>query len=91
MSAGHQRDMATQVHRQEESAEVTAWRRDQLEHSGFPHTLAVQVAGNGCYDLHALIELVERGCPPQLAVRILAPLEAETDPGLSLVPSAPAT
>ena len=25
--------------------------------------------------LHALIELVERGCPPALAVRILAPLE----------------
>jgi hypothetical protein len=24
--------------------------------------------------LHALIELVERGCPPQLAVRILAPI-----------------
>ena len=27
------------------------------------------------YDLHALIELVERGCPPELAVRILAPLD----------------
>ena len=25
------------------------------------------------YDLHALIELVESGCPPELAVRILAP------------------
>ena len=29
------------------------------------------------YDLHALIELVERGCPPELAVRILAPLDDE--------------
>ena len=29
------------------------------------------------YDLHALIELVERGCPPELAVRILAPLDEE--------------
>jgi hypothetical protein len=28
-------------------------------------------------DLHALIELVERGCPPVLAARILAPLEHE--------------
>jgi hypothetical protein len=27
------------------------------------------------YDLHALIELVERGCPCHLAVRILAPLD----------------
>jgi len=24
-------------------------------------------------DLHAAIELVERGCPPRLALRILAP------------------
>jgi hypothetical protein len=29
------------------------------------------------YDLHALIELVERGCEPELAVRILSPLESE--------------
>jgi hypothetical protein len=26
-------------------------------------------------DVHALIELVERGCRPELAARILAPLE----------------
>ena len=29
-------------------------------------------------DLHALIGLVERGCPPPLAARILAPLEHES-------------
>jgi hypothetical protein len=28
-------------------------------------------------DLHALIGLVERGCPPPLAARILAPLDHE--------------
>jgi hypothetical protein len=28
-------------------------------------------------DLHALIELIERGCPLGLAVRILAPLDTE--------------
>jgi hypothetical protein len=28
-------------------------------------------------DLHELIELVERGCPPALAARILAPLDRE--------------
>ena len=27
------------------------------------------------YDLHAVIELVECGCPPALAVRILTPLD----------------
>jgi len=66
--------MAIQVHRQEENAEVTAWRGDQLAHSGFPQALAADLAADGRYDLHALIELVERGCPPHLAVRILAPL-----------------
>jgi hypothetical protein len=46
--------------------------------SGFAPALAAGVAENTHYDLHALIELVERGCPPELAVRILAPLEGQT-------------
>jgi hypothetical protein len=50
------------------------WRRRQLCVSGFPAGLAAQIAGDRRYDLHALIELTERGCPPELAVRILAPL-----------------
>jgi len=53
--------------------EVFRWRRDQLVVAGFRPSLAASVAADGRYDLHALIELVERGCPPTLAVRILAP------------------
>ena len=53
-----------------------SWRREQLVHSGFPVPLATRVASDSRYDLHALIELVERGCDPKLAVRILAPLGA---------------
>lgn len=45
--------------------------------SGFSHSLARRVAHDAAYDLHALIELVERGCPPAFAVRILAPLDEE--------------
>ena len=52
---------------------VVAWRRTQLLARGFPLSLATALAHDGRYDLHALIELVERGCPPPLAVRILAP------------------
>jgi hypothetical protein len=37
------------------------------------------VAVDNRYDLHALLELVDRGCPPALAARILAPLD-EIDP-----------
>jgi hypothetical protein len=54
--------------------EVFAWRRRQLVTAGFGSALARRVARDAAYDLHALIELVERGCPPRLAVRILAPV-----------------
>jgi hypothetical protein len=36
-----------------------------------------RLAEDAHYDLHALIELVERGCRPELAVRIVAPLDDE--------------
>jgi hypothetical protein len=55
--------------------EVNRWRREQLVLSGFSLPLADRVARDARYDLHRLIELVEQGCPPELAVRILAPLE----------------
>ncbi len=55
--------------------DLARWRRMQLLDSGFPPPLAEPLAVDPRYDLHALIELVERGCPPELAVRILAPLE----------------
>jgi hypothetical protein len=62
--------------------EIVAWRRRQLIAAGFRPKLAAGVARDGALDLHALIELVEHGCPPELAVRILAPLE-EDPPGVS--------
>jgi hypothetical protein len=55
--------------------EIVGWRREQLTSSGFPLPLAATIARDTAHDLHALIELVERGCPPELAARILAPLE----------------
>ncbi len=57
--------------------ELTNWRMGQLERAGFEAELAAAVAADRAMDLHALIELVERGCPPRLAARILAPLERE--------------
>jgi hypothetical protein len=54
---------------------IVAWRRDQLTGAGFPLTLAARLAGDARFDLHGLIELAERGCAPELAVRVLAPLE----------------
>ena len=56
-------------------ANVTSWRRDRLVEAGFSLLLATRIARDPRYDLHALIELVELGCPPELALRILAPME----------------
>ena len=60
---------------QADEEQVVAWRREQLVEAGFSLPLAARVANDPRYDLHALIELVERGCVPELAVRIFAPLE----------------
>jgi hypothetical protein len=52
------------------------WRAQWLRAAGFPPALAHQLAGDGRIDLHALLELVDRGCPPHLAARIVAPLDS---------------
>ena len=57
--------------------EVVAWRRRQLLGAGFSAGLAGALAGEPRFDLHALLQLVERGCPPALAARILAPADGE--------------
>lgn len=50
------------------------WRRRRLIAAGFEAQLAVDLA-DGAVDLHELLVLVDRGCPPPLAARILAPLD----------------
>ena len=60
------------------------WRREQLLAAGFPGEVAERLANDWRYDLHASIELVERGCEPLLAARILAPLD-DAPPGTPVV------
>ena len=73
--------MQTEIRTGDKAAhEVVRWRREQLLESGFPLSLAARLAKDPRYDLHALIELCERGCAPELAVRILAPLEGSALP-----------
>ena len=57
------------------SLNLVAWRRELLVEAGFPAAVAVRLAYDERWDLHALIDLVERGCPPLVAVRVLAPLD----------------
>jgi hypothetical protein len=58
---------------------VVAWRIDRLCDAGFSAPLADMLAHDARYDVHGLLELVDRGCPPELAARILAPLGREPD------------
>jgi hypothetical protein len=67
--------MQTEARAQEEGSEVVSWRRDQLVRSGFLLPEASRAARDMRFDVHALIGLVERGCP-ELAIRILAPIDA---------------
>ena len=52
------------------------WRTQCLLDAGFDGEDANRLGHDPGYDLHALLELVDRDCPPALAVRILAPLDA---------------
>lgn len=58
--------------------DVVAWRRCRLLEHGFAPGLADTLAHDRV-DLHRLLALVEAGCPPDLAARILTP--ADEPPG----------
>lgn len=51
--------------------EVVAWRRERLLAAGFDELTAGRLARDSATDLHAVLSLVDRGCPPVLAARIL--------------------
>jgi hypothetical protein len=51
------------------------WRRRRLAIAGFEPRLAAELADEPAVDLHELLVLVDRGCPPDVAARILAPLD----------------
>jgi hypothetical protein len=48
------------------------WRTRCLLDAGFGERDAVRLGRHPAYDLHVLLELIDRGCPPSPAVRILA-------------------
>jgi hypothetical protein len=58
-----------------QSVTVVTWRTERLIAAGLPAALAHSIAADCGYDLHALLSLVDYGCPAELAMRIIAPLE----------------
>ena len=59
---------------------IVLWRTSRLQEAGFTAQIAEALARDSAYDLHALLELVDRGCLPELAARILAPLDGDAQP-----------
>ena len=47
------------------------WRFSQLAKSGYGTEDAIELATHTDVDLHQAADLVARGCPPALALRIL--------------------
>jgi hypothetical protein len=60
----------------EDAARVVGWRFHQLLTSELDMVQALELAEDQGVDVHELVELVGRGCPPELAARIVAPLGA---------------
>jgi hypothetical protein len=73
--------MSIDSRRADDRAQWVRWRARRLRSAGFPPDLAGQLARADRIDLHRLLSLVDRGCPPHLAARILAPLDEDPQIG----------
>jgi hypothetical protein len=56
---------------EQESTAVLEWRFSQLTRSGYPAGDALALAARTDVDLHCAADLVARGCPTSVALRIL--------------------
>lgn len=50
---------------------IERWRAEELERAGFEPRAAGRLAVRHDVDLHSAIDLLLRGCPPDLALKIL--------------------
>jgi hypothetical protein len=65
MSAAEQEVLETELER------VERWRAGELMRAGYEPVAAADLAVRLDIDLHTAIDLLERGCPAGVAVRIL--------------------
>jgi len=54
-----------------EAEEILRWRFSELLRAGYDTDAAMVVASHVEVDLHSATELVQRGCPPKTAIRIV--------------------
>lgn len=50
---------------------VEQWRREELERAGYDPKSAFVLATSREIDLHTAVDLLERGCPVEIALAIL--------------------
>jgi hypothetical protein len=55
----------------EETELIEAWRAEALERAGYGAAAAAEIAVRHDIDLHKATDLLELGCPADLALRIL--------------------
>jgi len=60
-----------EVHEETESDRIERWRCEALVKAGYERKAAAKLAASREVDLHQAIDLLERGCEPKLAVKIL--------------------
>jgi hypothetical protein len=68
---------------------VEQWRADVLQRAGVAGPVARALARDLRYDLHALVALLESGCPPATAMRIAAPDDAALLGTMAAPPAGP--
>jgi hypothetical protein len=59
----------TEIH--EETELIEAWRAEALERAGYGARDAAAIAARHDIDLHLATDLLQMGCPAELALRIL--------------------
>jgi hypothetical protein len=74
--AGTLRDVLQELERavsqmEDEELAILAWRMTVLDRAGYDEEDLVLLACTKDVDLHLAVQLLEQGCPPATAVRIL--------------------
>jgi hypothetical protein len=60
-----------QVLEDTELVKIERWRAEELERAGYGTRAAGRLAARHDIDLHRAVALLDQGCPPELATKIL--------------------
>ncbi len=60
-----------EIFEEDEEQRVRWWRQEALERAGYGVSLAAELARSPHVDVHQAVELLRRGCPLELALKIL--------------------